>query len=85
MFFPVLLSAQVNVYKAEGTENYADKNGFFYTLPYTWFEVNVYITKEEHLRGPYADFADKFLGLEDVITSDHNIYDIVKVDISSIT
>ena len=85
LFFPVLLSAQVNVYKAEGTENYADKNGFFYTLPYTWFEVNVYITKEEHLRGPYADFADKFLGLEDVITSDHNIYDIVKVDISSIT
>jgi hypothetical protein len=36
---------------------------FFYTLPKTAFKADVVITKTSHIKGLYADYADKLLGI----------------------
>jgi hypothetical protein len=36
---------------------------FFYTLPQTAFKVDVVITKTSHIKGLYADFAERLLGI----------------------
>jgi hypothetical protein len=36
---------------------------FFYTLPKTAFKVDVVVTKTSHIKGLYADFAEKLLGI----------------------
>jgi hypothetical protein len=36
---------------------------FFYTLPKTAFKVDVVITKTSHIKGLYADFAERLLGI----------------------
>jgi hypothetical protein len=36
---------------------------FFYTLPKTAFKVDVVVTKTTHIKGLYADFTEKMLGI----------------------
>ena len=56
--------------------------GFYYALPRTVLIVDVTVVKTTETPGPYAQYAEKFLGLEDVITDKAQTYEIREVSIS---
>lgn len=84
LFIPLLCLSQVKVHRVGATDGLADKQGFYYCLPRTNFRVDITVEKTENFRGPYADFAEKYLGLNDVIQSDNNQYRITDVRISAV-
>lgn len=55
------------------------RQGYFYALPRNAVVVDVAILKHEHIPGPFAQYAEKLLSLEDVIqipTKQYWIHDI---------
>lgn len=83
MCMSVMLAGQVNVTKIEGASGYKDRNGFIYALPANGIQVHLVVEKQAHVKGPYSEFAEKYLGIEEVINVDHNIYDITDVRMSA--
>ena len=70
---------QINVLRIDNNAAPQTKEGIFYSLPRTVVKVEVKIDRAENYKGPYADFALRFLGLKNVIvanTIDYKISDI---------
>lgn len=67
------LSAQVRSYKATASE--PGPNSIVYALPQTAVEVTLIVEKESIRKGPYARFAQKYLGVMAPL-SDKDIYKI---------
>lgn len=65
-------------------DNISAKNGYFYFLPLTAIKVDVTIKHTYFNKGPYANFAEKFLGLTDFIKEDSQSYSIIDSRISSV-
>lgn len=59
--------------------------GVFYNLPRTTVVVDIEVKKTTKTPGPYAGYASRFLGLDDIITASQDIYYINHVSISSFT
>lgn len=57
-------------------------SGVFYSLPRTAITVDVEVKKTTKIPGPYAGYAGRFLGLDNVIRSHSNDYEIARVSIS---
>ncbi|OIO99607.1 MAG: hypothetical protein AUJ97_08700 [Bacteroidetes bacterium CG2_30_32_10] len=57
--------------------------GNYYALPQTVLIVNVSVKKTDKIKGPYASYASKYLGLTNVITQNSTSYDISEITISS--
>ncbi len=55
------------------------ENGFYYALPKTYFNVEVTVEKTDYIKGPYADFAEKLLGLKNIIYSNYSSYKITNI------
>jgi hypothetical protein len=62
-----------------------DNNGIVFTLPKTVLKVDVHVKKKQFFKGPFAEFAGKYLGLKNVIANDQAIYSIEEVKLSSFT
>jgi len=61
-FFNVF--AQKAVYQLPVSSEVTISNpAFFYTLPKTAFKVDIVVTKTSHIKGIYADYAEKLLGV----------------------
>lgn len=75
---------QVKVYPVKSGTNLEDKPGVFYALPQTWIKVDIVVNKTEYLAGPYAEFAGKYLDLEDVSTNNYNEFVISDVKLSTV-
>ena len=43
------------------------KAGFYYSLPQTYVKVDVKVEQIEKIKGPYAEYANKYLGLQNII------------------
>ncbi len=56
---------------------------FFYSLPLTVVNIDVEIKKTEYTPGPYARYANRFLGLDDVILSASENHEIKNIKINS--
>lgn len=72
--------AQMNVMRINENTTPPTNDGVFYSLPRTVVRIDVSIDRVEHYKGPYAEFALKFLGLKNVIQSnsiEYRISDIV--------
>jgi len=78
-------SPQINVVKVTNSKEPSDKSGFYYALPKTFIKVEVVVSKTEQIKGPYAEFAEKYLGLTNVIKSSSTSYDISEFKISTFT
>jgi len=59
------------------------RGGIYYALPQTVLIIDVTMTAIENIKGPYSDFAKKYLGLSNVITANNTIYKIHNINISS--
>lgn len=88
LFFLLLivsgLTAQVDVIKAGDLESLSGKKGVFYVLPRTLVKIDLLVEKTEYYKGPFADYAGKYLGLENVISSDKNEYSISEIKIGTV-
>lgn len=67
----------------EGKKETIKKEGVYYALPRTSVIVNVAVKKTSSFRGPYADFASRYLGIKNVIEKNESVYDIQDIKIST--
>ncbi|MCF8378148.1 MAG: DUF4831 family protein [Bacteroidales bacterium] len=77
--------SQINVKPLTSSGNFSDKNGFIYSLPYNYIKVKMEVTKTEFIAGPYAEYASKYLDLQNVVESDYNEYRISSAQLDQIT
>lgn len=59
--------------------------GIAYSLPRTGLIVNVKVQKTSFLAGPYAPFAQKYLGLSNVNTNNEDSWNLIGISIESYT
>ncbi len=69
--------AQTKVVKANAVK--ANDYGVTYSLPKTQLVVDAEVTKVTYKAGPYYPYAEKYLGVKDVITEDAVTYELGKV------
>lgn len=79
VFLTIASQAQVTVMPANKS---LSTNGIFYSLTKTVVNVEVTIEKESFFAGPLASYADEYLGLENVSTSNNNSFRIVELSVS---
>ncbi len=77
--------AQINVFHVNSQHEPPSKNGSFYVLPRTVLTIDVIIRVEEKMKGPYSEYAEKYLGLEEVINFDFSVFSIENIQISTST
>lgn len=65
-----------------GQESVPSDNSFCYALPKTIFQLDVTITKTTELKGYFADYAEKLLGLKNVIANNNTSYKLKEVKLS---
>jgi hypothetical protein len=65
--------------------NIPKKTGYYYSLPQTGIKVDVTVRQSNLTKGPYSDYAEKYLGLTNIIRKDKVSYEIADVRISSFT
>lgn len=56
-----------------------------YALPLTTLKVEIEYSRTVQKEGPYRAYADKFLGIKDVMTKDSTFWQITGVDIEPVT
>jgi hypothetical protein len=59
------------------------EEGFFYSLPRTGINVEIIVKKTQKIKGPYSEFADKYLGLTQVININSTEYEITSIRLST--
>lgn len=59
-------------------------NHFYYHLPTTAIKVDVTVTKVREIKGYYADYAEKLLGLTNIISDNRTFYKLKDVNIETI-
>ena len=80
------LNAQQSVYQLPVSLEIKIKNPtFFYTLPKTAFQADVVITKTSNMKGLYADFAEKLLGITNYCKENTVSYKLKTVQITPFT
>ena len=71
--------SQIYVVHLADVKDFEEMNGFVYALPETEVVITVKVQKTEHFKGPYADYAAKYLNTSDIIKHDHSTYQIIDV------
>jgi len=61
------------------------KNYLTYSLPTNIIHIDVEVTETKNLSGPYHDFAEKLLGIKNVIKSDFDEYIISDINVNTIS
>jgi|GEM_PF-143405 len=64
-------------------QNTAKLDGIFYYLPRNVIKVDVCIVSTIKTKGPYADYADKFLGMKNVVKGNSTTYEINDIKLNS--
>ncbi len=89
--FIILFSAQSFAQKSvtelpakHGTEAILpETNGFCYLLPQTSFKIDVTVTRTSEIKGYYSEYAEKLLGLNNIIEANKTHYKLHDVRIST--
>ncbi|MCX6307138.1 MAG: DUF4831 family protein [Bacteroidetes bacterium] len=74
---------QINVLHIDNNAAPQTKDGVFYSLPRTVVKIDVKIDRVENYKGPYADFALRFLGLKNVVAANAVDYKISDITITT--
>ena len=78
------LSAQKQVYPLPlDNEVKLSENHFYYYMPTTAIKVDVTVTKVREIKGYYADYAEKLLGLTNIISDNRTFYKLKDVNIET--
>ena len=57
----------------------ANDFGIVYSLPKTLLTVDAEVTKVSCKAGPYYQYAEKYLGVKDIVTEDRVYYELGKI------
>jgi len=83
VMFPIVATSQVNVIHLGDSKAVSDKDGIIYSLPHTVINVSLVVNKIQKTKGPYAEFADKYLGLTNLITNDGTEYELREISLTT--
>jgi hypothetical protein len=73
---------QINVLKVGHDLIEPATDGFFYSLPRTGVRVDIEVKKTQKIKGPYSEFADKYLGLSQVVNLNSTEFEISAIQLS---
>lgn len=74
---------QINVYRIDKNTVTTGKDGVYYSLPRTVIKVNVTLDRIENYKGPYAEYALKYLGLKNVVAANSVEYIINNIKVTT--
>ncbi|HPB26262.1 MAG TPA: DUF4831 family protein [Bacteroidales bacterium] len=83
VFFTACSGTVINVTKVDSSRPPSKNSGFYYALPRTFIKVDVVVDKTEQIRGPYAEYAEKYLGLTNVIKTNATGYEVSEYKLST--
>jgi hypothetical protein len=89
LYFAILLMAatscskSISVKHVESGAPMPENDGLYYSLPKTVITVEADISKTYKIKGPYSDFANKFLGLVNMIKENSVTYGLDDIKINS--
>jgi len=88
LLFAFLLSgtgafAQLKAYHITGNDVPPGQQGVVYALPRTVVNIEVTIDRIENYKGPYADYAQRYLGLKNVVMNNSVEYAISGITITT--
>ncbi len=72
---------KMNVVSMSNSNHQIKKQGLVYSLPRTVFEIDFELKHTVFQAGPYSEYADKYLGIDNVAQSDYQYYEIVSVQV----
>lgn len=75
------LAAQTKVIKKNAVK--ANDFGITYSLPKTTLIIDAEVTKYTCKAGPYYKYAEKYLGVKDVVTEDNVYYELGKISVQN--
>lgn len=81
LLFSLPLMAQTKVVKKNAVK--ANNFGITYSLPKTQLVIDAEVTKVTSKAGPYYKYAEKYLGVKDVITEDKVYYELGKLSLTN--
>jgi len=73
------------VVHVQKTTEVSKRSGIYYNLPKTIVTIDVTITKTEKIKGPYAQYAQKYLGISNVNTANTTSYEISDIAFDTYT
>ncbi len=76
-------AAQIDVVPVSADQMPGVYEGFYYCLPRTVLRVDVLIEETEQVRGPFADYASRMLGLSNVVKTNSRTFSISRVSLTS--
>ena len=76
-------NGQINVFRVDNTTMPQTGEGCFYSLPRTVVKIEVRVDRIENYKGPYADYALRYLGLKNVVLSNSVEYKISDISITT--
>ena len=82
-YFPLVAISQINVVHIDPSATPQTQQGIFYALPRTVVNIEVTIDRIENYKGPYAEYAQRYLGLQNVVTANTVEYRLEKFSIST--
>ncbi len=83
LIFAISACTSVKVVNVNEAEKYYD-GGIIYSLPETVLQIDVELKKTTYIRGPFFEYAEKYLNINNVIKKNHTEWEIINVDINSI-
>ncbi len=75
--------SQINVFHIDNNATVSGKDGIFYALPRTVIKIDVTIDRIENYKGPYAEYALRYLGLKNVVESTSVEYKITDMIVTT--
>lgn len=88
IFFAIVIiglasCATLNVRHLDTTGEKPKNGGIYYSLPKTVVTIEVTLNKTYKVKGPYASYAQKYLGLSNIITENSTSYDLAGITLNS--
>ena len=75
--------AQISVFHIDNNSTLSGKEGVFYSLPRTVIRIDVNIDRIENYKGPYSEYAMKYLGLKNVVMANSIEYKINSMTVTT--
>jgi hypothetical protein len=75
--------SQINVFHIDNNSIPPGKEGVFYSLPRTVIRIDVNIDRIENYKGPYSEYALKYLGLKNVVMANSVEYKITGMTVTT--
>lgn len=72
----------IKVVNINEAEKYYE-NAIIYSLPETVLKVDIELKKTSYIKGPFSEYAEKYLNITNVITENSTSWNIVNIDINS--